>query len=213
MVRDTSGAPVVWARVSSAGLLAISDTAGRFALVGLPSGALTITVRRLGFQPRDTSIQLVSGRTDSLLMTLALLPVDLPGVTSEADALARIRLAEFYRHRASADGHFFDRQEIEARRITRISDLLRRLPGVRITNDRAGRSTLRMGRASGGRDCPSEYWVDGIRANFMNVDDFPIVDVEAIEVYHGPAGLPPEYNSRLGSPACGTIVIWTRIPG
>jgi Carboxypeptidase regulatory-like domain/TonB-dependent Receptor Plug Domain len=211
-IRDTSGAPVVLARVSYAGLLALSDTAGRFILVGLPSGALTIAIRRLGFQPRDTAVLLASGKTDSLLVTLAVLPVDLPGVTAE-DAAAHVHLSEFYRHRASSSGHFFDRAEIEARRLTRLSDLLRRVPGVRLTTDRAGRFTLRMGRTRGSRDCPPDYWIDGVLAAFMNVDEFPLSDIEALEVYGGPAGLPPEYNNRLGNPSCGTIVIWTRIPG
>ena len=214
VVRDTSGAPVVWARVSTAGLLAISDTAGRFMLTGLPTGALTVAVRRLGFHPRDTALHLVSGRTDSLLVVLAFLPVELPEVTAEADAVLRARLAEFYRHRqGNGAGDFFDRTQIEARRVSRLSDLLRRLPGVRIMIDRSGRQYLRLTRTSGGRDCPPDYWIDGVRAAFMNVDDFPISDVEALELYHGPAGVPPEYNNRLGSPGCGTIVIWTRVPG
>lgn len=212
-VRDTSGDGVAHARLSSAGLLTISDTTGRFRLGGLPSGAVTVAVRRLGFEPRDISLDLVGGRTDSLHVVLTFLPLDLPGVTSEADALLRVRLAEFYRHRSSGDGHFFDRKEIEGRHVTRISDLLRRVPGMRLIPDRSGRMHLRVGRTGAGRDCPPEYWIDGVHAPFLNVDDLPLQDVEALEVYHGPAGLPPEYNTRLGNPACGTIVIWTRVPG
>jgi hypothetical protein len=45
------------------------------------------------------------------------------------------------------------------------------------------------------------------------VDDIGIHDVEALELYRGPAGLPPEFNDRLGRPNCGAIVIWTRLPG
>ena len=90
-VRDTSGIPVALARLSSSGLLAISDTAGRFKLVGLPSGATMVTVRRLGFAPRDTAMQLSGGRTDSLFVVLTVLPVDLPEVMAEADAYAQVR--------------------------------------------------------------------------------------------------------------------------
>lgn len=212
-VRDTSGTPVALARLSSSGLLAISDTAGRFKLVGLPSGATMVTVRRLGFAPRDTAMQLSGGRIDSLFVVLTVLAVDLPEVMAEADAYAEARLSEFYRHRRSSEGRFFDRKEIEARRVTRISDLLRRLPGVRMIPDRSGRVHLRMSRATVGRDCPPDYFVDGVRAQFLNVDDLPITDVEALEVYTGPASVPPEYNTRFGNPSCGTIVIWTRVPG
>lgn len=211
-VRDTSGTPVALARLSSSGMLAISDTAGRFMLV-LPGGATTVAVRRLGFAPRDMAMELSGGRTDSLFVVLKILPFDLPGVTAEADAFADMRLFEFYRHRRSSAGHFFDRKEIEARRVTRISDLLRRLPGVRMISDRSGRMHLRLARTAGGRDCPPDYWIDGTRAQFLNVDDLPITDVEALEVYSGPARVPPEYNTRFGNPSCGTIVIWTRVPG
>jgi hypothetical protein len=212
MVRDTNGTPVALARLSSSGTLAISDTGGRFILV-LPGGAITVAVRRLGFAPRDTAMELREGRTDSLVVVLKVLAFDLPGVTAEADAFEQMRLSEFYRHRKSSGGHFFDRQEIEARRVTRISDLLRRLPGVRMIPDRSGRVHLRLARTAGGRDCPPDYFIDGVRAQFLNVDDLPITDIEAIEIYSGPARVPPEYNTRFGNPSCGTIVLWTRVPG
>ena len=70
-----------------------------------------------------------------------------------------------------------------------------------------------MGRSGGGRDCPPDIWVDGVRATGMSVDDVPLTDVEALEMYRGPAGLPPEMNNRFGNPACGALVIWTRLPG
>jgi carboxypeptidase family protein/TonB-dependent receptor-like protein len=214
-VRDTSGAPVALARLSSSGILAISDTAGRFRLRGLPDGAAIVAVRRLGFAPRDTAMQLEPGRTDSLLVVLTVLPLDLPGVTTEAETRARLFLPEFYRHREGAGGgHFFDRKQLDSSRTNRLSDVLRHVPGMRITSDRVipGRTAVRTGRSSGARDCPPDFWIDGVRATGFTVDEIPLDDIEAIEVYKGPAALPPEYNSRFGNPACGTIVLWTRIP-
>jgi hypothetical protein len=41
----------------------------------------------------------------------------------------------------------------------------------------------------------------------------PPVDVEGVELYAGPAGLPPEFNQLYGTTACGTVAIWTRLPG
>jgi hypothetical protein len=87
------------------------------------------------------------------------------------------------------------------------------MPGVRIVTDRAGRAMLRMGRSSMGRDCPPEFWIDGIRAQFLGVDDVPVSDIEALEVYRGPSGLPPEFNSRFTNSQCGAVIIWTRVPG
>jgi len=140
-----------------------------------------------------------------------MVPQDLPSLTSVA--ATDPRLSEFYRHRQGGIGYFFDRHEIDSRRVQRISDLLRRVPGTRLMNDRGGRSIMRMSRSAGGRDCPPDVWIDGVRAVGMNVDDMPLSDVEALELYRGPAGIPPEMNSRLGNPACGALIIWTRLPG
>jgi hypothetical protein len=212
-VRDTTGVPLALVRLTSSGLITLSDSVGSFTLGGLPIGRVTLAVRRLGFEPLDLSIELSGGRVELVNVVLTMLPQDLPGVTSQAHALADVRLADFYRHRQTGIGFFLDRKEIESRRAQRISDILRRLPGIRVLPDRGGRSGLRMGRASGGRDCPPDVWIDGVRAAFMNPDDKPLTDVEALEVYRGPAGVPPEMNTRLGSPACGAIIIWTRLPG
>lgn len=212
-VRDTNGVPVPLTRLSTGILLTVSDSGGRFTLAGLPGGATTLSVRRLGFEPLDIAVDVPLGATQSLNVVLTVLPQDLPGMTTSAQTFADVRLRDFYRHRQSGIGYFFDRHEIEEKRVQRISDLLRRLPGTRIGNDRSGRTTMRMGRSSGGRDCPPDVWVDGVRATGMQVDDVPLGDVEALELYRGPAGLPPEMNSRLGNPACGALIIWTRLPG
>jgi hypothetical protein len=213
MVRDTSGAGIPMAQLMTSGIRVTSDSVGRFAFNVLPVGAATILVRRIGFAPRHVDVTLADGRTDSLFIVLTMLPRELPGITTESHALRQVRLSHFYRHRKSGNGIYFDRAELEERRVQRLSDLMRRLPGVRIGTDRNGRTLLRMGRSSGGRDCPPDFWVDGVRAAFMNVDDVPMIDVEAIEIYKGPSALPPELNTRLGNPGCGAVVIWTRVPG
>lgn len=213
IVRDTAGAPLGLAQISLQGIRGTSDSAGRFALGGLTPGTATLHVRRIGFEPRDTSLELVGGRTDSLVVALAMLAASLPGVTTEADALMQLRLSDFYRHRQGGMGYYFDRKELESLRVNRISDVLRRIPGIRLIPDRSGRYQVRMGRTGGGRACPPDFWIDGVRAPFLNVDDLPLADVEALEVYKGFPGLPPEFTHRFGNPECGAVVIWTRVPG
>lgn len=211
VVRDTGRVPIALVQVSIAGVSTATDSAGRFFFHGLAGGATRLTARRLGFEPHDVPFLLADDRADTVTIVLALLARDLPGVTTSA--LGSARLLDFERHRLSGAGIFLDRKQIEARRTHYLSDILRRTPGVRIMTDRNGRAVLRMGRTSGGRDCPPDYWIDGVRAQFFSVDDMPVADIEALEIYRGPSGLPPEYNGRLGNPSCGTIVIWTRVPG
>jgi len=211
VIRDSSGVPVSVATVTASRAQALSDTAGRFALAGLPAGSTTISVRRLGFLPSEHVVVLVADQRDSLFITLAALPANLPGVTTAADTRRRQYLFDYYRHQTAGAGRFYERAQIDAMRVTQLSDLLRRVPGVHVVPDRNGRYNIRMRRTV--RDCPPDFWVDNVRAYALNADDIALGDIEAIEVYAGPAGLPPEYNSRFGNPACGALVIWTRMPG
>ncbi len=211
VVRDSTGTPVSVASITVDRFRALTDSTGRFSVGDLPAGRITLRVRRLGFRPSDTILELVEGRRDSLMVTLVALPLELPGITTAADDRLRQYLAEYHRHREIGAGRFYDRAQITAMRVAALTDVLRRVPGVVLVPDRSGRYMVRMGRNS--RNCPPDYWIDNVRAHAMNADDIPLMDVEAIEIYAGPAGLPPEYINRFGNPACGAVVIWTRMPG
>lgn len=211
IVRDPAGAPIPFAYVSIAELRGIADSAGRFLLANLVPGTTSVLVRRLGFTPKRVSVTLIEGRHDSVVVVLAVLPFELAGITTEAATIGR--MAEFERHRTNGHGIYFDRAELEKRRTPRLTDVLRRVPGVRVVTDRAGRTMVRMGRSSMGRDCPPEFWIDGVRAQGLGADDVPVSDIEALEIYRGPSGLPPEFNSRFTNAQCGAVIIWTRIPG
>jgi hypothetical protein len=209
-VRDRAGAAVVLAQLSVHGLRGGSDSSGFLMLDGLPAGPATLSIRRLGFEPLDLALQLATGRTDSVRVVLTTVPRELAEVITEANPRALTHLADFNRHRQNGQGYYLERKEIEATRVVRLSDVLRRMPGIRLVPDRSGRYQVRMGRA-GGRDCFPDFWIDGVRAPYFNVDHMPLGDVDALEVYKGAATPPPEYLSRLGSPGCGVIVIWTRL--
>ena len=216
-VRDPAGSPVAFALITvadnrgAADVRGVADSAGRFSIPNLSAGTTTVLVRRLGFTPKRVSLTLVEGRVDSMHVVLVAIPFELAGITTQAATFGR--LADFNRHRVNGQGFYLDRAELEKRRTPRLSDVLRRLPGVRVVTDRTGRTLLRMGRASSGRDCPPEFWIDGVRAQMLGVDDVPVSDIEALEVYRGPSGLPPEFNSRFTNAQCGAVIIWTRVPG
>jgi hypothetical protein len=210
MVRDSAGAPIPLAQVSVLEVRTLTDSAGRFAIDGLRPGAATLAVRRLGFAPLEAALMLGVNRLDSLEVVLVALAASLPALATDAEAAERAYLASFYRRREMGNGFFFNRRELDSTHVMRISDVMRRLPGVRLVPDRSGRQQLRMSRSAG---CPPDFWIDGQRAPFLNVDDLPLRDVQALEIYRGASGVPPEFNNRLGNPACGVIVIWTRLPG
>ena len=209
-VRDTAGGAIAQVQLIVAGARTLTDSAGRFSLVGLPAGPTMLSVRRLGYAPLETRLRLQEGGVDTLDVTLVAVPGQLPELTTDAEAMERSSLAGFYRRREIGNGFFFNRRELDSTRVVRISDVLRRLPGVRLVPDRSGRVHLRMSRSG---NCPPDFWIDGQRAPYLGVDDLPLRDLQAMEVYRGASGVPPEFNNRLGNPACGVVVIWTRLPG
>jgi hypothetical protein len=62
------------------------------------------------------------------------------------------------------------------------------------------------------KDCVPQYWLDGVRAEGVEIDDFPPREIEGIEVYQGPSTTPAQFSQGSIS-KCGAIVLWTRVPG
>jgi len=89
---------------------------------------------------------------------------------------------------------------------------VRNVSGVRIQLAR-GRQDIRFRGAAIGtpRDCPPQYWLDGIPLQSGGADEFTPENVEAIELSSSPATTPPQFNTRNAT--CGTVVVWSRLPG
>lgn len=219
-VRDSAGSPLpgveVWLRGSD--LYTHTADNGGFRLPGAPPGAARVTVRRMGFEPTTFDLQLHAGQTDSLVVSLNMVATTLAGVTVEEERTTRSKrlLAGFWERRARGFGHYFTRDEIEARDPHEFTDIVRTTPGVSISTIN-GRQSIRFSRNAGTRvDCPPLYWVDGMPVQNATPDEFPPQDVEALEVYAGAATIPPQFAPRImtfGPRTCGAIVIWTRLPG
>jgi hypothetical protein len=213
IVTDSAGAPIrgVMIVAMRAGLAARADSAGHFVLAALPSGATDLSLRRIGFEPVVVNVDVPASDTVEIEIRLGGRAQPLAAVVV-SDRAERVRtLAEFESRRKTGVGHFITRAEIETRHPLRLSDMFRSIPGATIVPVEHGRSALRFSRARG--DCPPQYFVDGLRVSGFNIDDMPPVDVEGVELYAGPAGLPPEFNQLYGTTACGTVAICTRLPG
>jgi hypothetical protein len=218
LVRDSSGHGIPGAEVRARGnvVVAISDDSGRFHVPQMPLGARGVFVRRLGFAPQRAPIQTsASGSTDSVLVVLNAVAQSLPSVSAQDphDSLSRHVLAEFWTRRARGFGKFVTRDEIEQKGASRFVDVVRSVSSVSIMNYQ-GRQEIRFRGAAHGamfRDCPPQYWVDGIPLERGSADEFTPENVEAIELYASPATTPPQFATR--SQTCGTVVVWSRLPG
>ena len=217
IVRDSLGAPIPGVEVRYKGSDFVSvrtNDSGGFRMVNLPTGIANVTVRRMGFVPATADVRLRSGRTDSLVFSLNPLAQTLAGVLVEDEYEARSHrlLAGFWERRSRGFGYFLTRDEIEKRDAHEFADLARMAPSVSVAT-RNGRKVIRFSRGPSSRDCPPQYVVDGMRIENGSPDEFNPQDVEAIELYSGPATIPPQFAPRFNSYTCGAVVIWTRLPG
>jgi hypothetical protein len=217
VVRDSGGIPIpaVEVRFTGADLISVrTNDSGGFRMVNLPVGIGRVTVRRMGFAPATAEVRLRSGRTDSLVFALTALATTLAGVVVEDEYEARSHrlLAGFWERRSRGFGYFLTRDEIEKRDAHEFADLARMAPSVSV-GTRNGRRVIRFTRSASGRDCPPQYVVDGMKIENGSPDEFTPQDVEAIELYSGPATIPPQFAPRFNSFTCGAVVIWTRLPG
>jgi hypothetical protein len=217
VVRDSSGRAIPGVEVRMVGLMLETRTndSGGFRMSGLPLGPATVSVRRMGFGPTTTEVRLRPNRTDSLVFVLTAVATTLPGVLVEDERmkLSHRLLAGFWERRERGFGSFVTREQIEQREARDFVDLVRTIPSVRVGTGSNGRNSIRFNRSIVGKDCPPQYFVDGMRIENGSPDEFVPDDVEAIEIYPGAATLPVQFAPRPMSYTCGAVVIWTRLPG
>ncbi|MEO7366585.1 MAG: carboxypeptidase regulatory-like domain-containing protein [Gemmatimonadaceae bacterium] len=215
-VTDTAGKPLEGAQVDVVGtsVSGNTDTRGRVALLAVPPGNAVLRLRHLGFGELKIPISLTPGTVADGHYKMKPLPVtDLKGVVIRASELKPERYAktgrfdDFYRRKASGMGTFLTREDIDARHAQKPEDLIRVVSGVR-TRYRGMTPYLQFLRC----DYVNVY-VDGFRSGDGFRDFFALspLDIEAIEVYHGMATIPPEF--ALHSEDCAAIVVWTRWHG
>lgn len=216
-VRDSAGRaiPGVEIVLNGGDLYARTNEAGGFRIGNVPVGRTQVLVRRLGFAPTTTTVLLRAGRIDSLAVSLAVTAAALPEVVveDEADARSKRLLAGFWQRRSQGFGSFLTRDQIENRHASNFVDLVRQIPAANVVSIN-GRSVIRFKRSSAGvRDCPPQYWIDGMRLEQATPDEFIPEDVEGIEIYAGPSTVPVQFSPRPTTYTCGAIIIWTRVPG
>jgi hypothetical protein len=227
---SVSQAPVVGARIlllDSAGtaikaLTTSSDGQFTFSIPHL--GDYRLLIGRIGY-PISISKPFVFGSAFTARVSLSLPsnPITLDTVTVVAREIER-RLpylvdAGFYQRRQEGFGNFLTHDEIDKRDPLILSDLLKGMSGVRVTCTGARQCTVTMRAATTmffrGKCNPSVVLdgallqPGGTGGSGLHLDDLvnPF-NIEALEVYPSPAGVPVQYSGYL-SP-CGAILAWSR---
>lgn len=189
-----------------------TDSVGEFTLAALPNGPTDISFRRLSYEPVVLIVQVPADDTTEVEVTLGVAAQRLTGVVVQAHPDHLRELYAFETRRKQGVGHFITRSQIEQRNPLLLSDMMRTIPGVVLLAADNGRTGLRFARVAR-NNCPPQFYVDGVQVTGFSIDDMPPRDVEGIELYAGAAGLPPEYNRVYSTSICGSVIIWTRIPG
>ncbi|MDQ3809975.1 MAG: TonB family protein [Chloroflexota bacterium] len=211
VVRDAAGAGIAGAQLTVAGtaIRAVSDERGAFRLAPVPSGPTSVQARRLGFRAADAAVIVEPGRTVAVTLTLASAPQELaPVVVRRGDRRYAGPLAEFSHRRGEGFGHFITRDQISQHEQGRLTDVLRRVPSVRVIADEFGNTGVRLR----GTACAPVVLVDGMPASVadFDLDAIPPQTLEGIEVYSDVATVPLELRSPTGFSNCGVIALWSR---
>lgn len=190
---------------------ATTDAAGQFSMDALAHGVHVILVRAIGYQPVRLQAYLVANDTLTVELRMKKSVVELAPLEVTASAVPS-GLREFEERRTLGEGEFIDWTRLRKEEFRRTSDLFRGISGVRINYFPSGQgflSSLRTG-------CNMQIVLDGIPiyrpevggAPPPSIDLWSIVNLDAIEVYRGPATTPEKFRG-VGA-KCGTVVLWSR---
>ncbi len=225
---QATGLPVAAAALSLAdgrGRLlggAVADSAGSFVLDPGAAGEFTLSASAPGYRSVTSHLVPVgSGERVDVTLVLAVDAVPLQPLVVKGRSHPPSRYLEtmgFYQRERAGIGTFLTRDEIMRDRPDRLSDVLREVPGLSVSEPAPGPTAWVLGRRGGGR-CQPALVLDGTLTLVGGRDtgrgrDIPMdeavspAEIDGIEIYLGPGAVPGPLN--LTDTSCGVIVVWTR---
>lgn len=214
-VDEAAGIPIagVAIRVLNAPLAAVTDEAGRFSIARVPAGDYTLRIEHFSYQAANAKLAVRAEDLD-IAISLGVSAIALDPIVVTAFS-RRLEHVGYYDRERRGIGTFINHKQIAQMNVTNGSDLLRRVPGVRLVPQPSRRNNPQnstLGRGS----CRFRFIVDGVRTLADFEMDFLTPDaLEGIEVYRGTAEVPADFRALVGTdagqPMCGVIVAWTRV--
>lgn len=202
-VTDERGNPVANAHVTVAegNAAAVTDSSGRFSLDAQPAGTQALVVRRLGYMPKQVTVNLTPRATREVNVRLDQLVPVLAEVQIEARGDAALAEVGFTRRKRQGSGQYLESEAIERRNALRLEDLFTGFRGLRVVGDEV------RGQPEGAGYRCVRFFIDGQQWRGGPPGDFVLPsEVAAIEVYSR-ATAPGEFQT-FGD--CETVVVWTK---
>jgi hypothetical protein len=204
---STNGLPIAGVMVAVRGARAfgVSDSAGAFALAGLPPGRQTVRILYGDSLSYDTELTLKRGKTLTLSVLLDVDAVELSPIVVEASSLRANRsLAGFYDRKKWQFGRFYTLADLDRRRGLSLRTLLGEA-GVQM---RCGAMyCLPFARLM--NRCAMSLFYDGMRLPADQVDMIRLDELAGVEVYKQGLEVPIEFQTGFGGD-CGAILLWSR---
>jgi hypothetical protein len=181
-----------------------TDQDGQFVTPPLEEGLYLLRVEHLGFTTLDRDVEVYGPSPLTISVSLAHEAIEVEGLVVVIRLNPFLEESGFYDRRRAGLGLTYTRQEIEVRRIFRMTDLFRTIAGVSF--DHAGSPTspflvFRQG-------CLPDIVIDGANLGpAVRLDDYVVPsEAQGIEVYRGTSTLPSEYSAS----ECGAVLVWTQ---
>lgn len=187
---------------------ATTDSAGAFAFRDRSAGEYRLWTVHLGERRRAGTVDVGPGEVAEVRLTVRrpVYEVETLEVTVRAPRWKR-RLEGFERRRRRGHGYFLGPAEIRRLRARQSTDVLRAVPGLRIGADGGAQVSVRTGRTAG--ECRPTIWINGQPLMGYDVNNIPIDELLAVEVFRGRSEIPARFLLP-GDEQCAAIVAWTR---
>lgn len=204
-VRDKSGRAVNGARIdfTPSGDSAFTDTTGVARTTITVDSILTVTIRKIGLEPRGARFSIGNAPAFVIRATLGEANVRLPEVTVTAEYPGEPWRAAYEDRRRRSSGSFRDRSYFNGRIPMTMEDWFNSMPGAQMTS-----RGLRVNR------CPRlGVWIDGMHVTSSGLSSSLALmqvtptDIAAVEVYRM-----AQQQSQYSDPNredC-SVLFWTR---
>jgi len=196
---------------------AFADGLGMFELVAPGPGTYALRGGHMNAEPLISGgVTLTLDQTINVELALPLRPIELDPLMVSVRPERRFLVRNGFYDRAKSElGTFITPELMERWRPWVPTDMLRRIPGVRLTPDPRWPSRYRITFTRAGifmGNCRPKVFLDGVMMYDFDINDIPIEEVAAMEVYKSALQTPLRYGG--GGAACGAIVMWTgpRVP-
>jgi hypothetical protein len=182
-----------------------TDSLGHYLFRAVPVGTQVLEVRRVGYLPRQLTVNVQSGRNSA--PDLRLTPI--ATLDSIRVVAQRSRYREFdSRAKAASFGHFLRAEDIARKHPLLTSDLVRQMPGFIVVRPSTSDLDVNVVSSRGETSlhpvpCDANIIIDGVPHQKINWIDPG--SIGAMEIYPGVKTGPVQYQSP-----CGTILIWTK---